>query len=248
MLEDYDGVFKQKRPVPVAPFCVSTYVSIAATCPSTCPFIDGGGCYVETGFTKRSAADMDAIAHENYMSGLDVIREEARLIRWLFAGGPVPQDGARGGRDLRLHVGGDCGTATGARLLAREAETWRLRGGGSVWTFTHHWRRVKRAAWGRVSVLASVEHGSDFAAARAQGYAPAIVLPAFSSERAFTVPGGGTTKVIPCPAETRGTTCVECRLCLDRDLLAMNAAIGFSVHGAGAVAAREKLVQIGRSR
>ena len=38
-------------------------------------------------------------------------------------------------------------------------------------------------------------------------------------------------KVVPCPAEDGKTTCVECRLCLDRDLTRLGVAIGFAAHG-----------------
>ena len=178
----------------------------------------------------------------------DVIAEEVRLIDRLWRGdragvrwpGRVPQDGARGGRDLRLHVGGDCGNTGGARQLAGAARRWRKRGGGSVWTFSHLWRQVPRSAWGGISVLASVESVKDIAKARKRGYAAALVVDEHLSDKAYWK---GKEKIIPCPAETRGATCATCRLCLDRDLLKMGVSIGFAVYGPGATQA---LVQIGK--
>ena len=221
-----------KRPMPRAPFCSSTYVSIAATCPESCEF-KGKGCYVTEGFTGATSRRLDAAALG--LSADDVTALEAEAIHRSFAHRRrIPQDGARGGRDLRLHVGGDVGSALGASMLAGAAMGWRMRGGGSVWTYTHAWRIVPREAWGpAVSVLASCETLEDTRLARAAGYAPALTLSRFPSERAFRPKGGASLRIIPCPAETRGMTCVECRLCIDRDLAGMGVAIGFAMHGRG---------------
>lgn len=141
---------------------------------------------------------------------------------------------ARSGR-RRLHPGG--------QLLAGAARRWRDRGGGAVWSFTHIWREVPREAWGAISVLASVEQPEDIQAARAVGYAAAIVVDKFPSDEAFFLPRS-ITKIVPCPAETRDKTCVECRLCLDADTLARrNIAIAFEAHGPTARRVREALVQ-----
>lgn len=230
---------KRLRPMPRAPFCSSTYVSIAATCPESCEF-KGSGCYVTEGFTGRAARRLDAAALG--LSADDVTALEAEAIHRAFFRRRIPQDGARGGRDLRLHVGGDVGSALGASMLGGAAMSWRMRGGGSVWTYTHAWRHVPREAWGpAVSVLASCETLEDTRAARAAGYAPALTLGQFPSDRAFRPKGGASLRIIPCPAETRGSTCVDCRLCIDRDLASMGVAIGFAVHGKGAEKARRRL-------
>lgn len=225
------------RPVPLAPFCSSTYVSIAKTCPSSCTF-KSDGCYVTEGFTGVAAKRLDLAARN--LSGDEVIRQEAALISRAFYGGRVPQDGARGGRDLRLHVGGDVSSELGARMLAGAAIAWKLRGGGDCWSYTHAWREVLRSAWGpAISVLASVESASDADFAMRSGYAAAIVVPAFPSKKAFSLKG---IKVIPCPAETAGTTCVQCRLCFDdRKLLERESAIGFAAHGRQAERIRRRL-------
>ncbi|NUQ78588.1 MAG: hypothetical protein HUU21_34095, partial [Polyangiaceae bacterium] len=88
-----------------------------------------------------------------------------------------------------------------------------------------------------------VEQPEDIPAARAAGYAAAIVVDKFPSDKAFPLPRSNA-KLVPCPAETRGKTCVECRLCLDADKLASrNVAIAFEAHGPIARRAREALVQ-----
>ena len=228
------------RPQARGPFVSTTDASIAATCSSACPF-KGSGCFAQGGLTQFTAKRLDEAARG--LTADQVIAEEVRLIDSAFNSGRVPQDGARGGRDLRLHVGGDIGSTLGAQLLAGAAGRWRDRGGGAVWSFTHTWRDVPREAWGPISVLASVERPEDIAAARAAGYAAAIVVDKFPSDKAFSVPGSNT-KIIPCPAETRGKTCVECRLCLDADkLLKRNVAIAFQAHGPTARLAREVLAR-----
>lgn len=221
------------------PYVASTLVSIQATCPDTCVFkgtpTAPGGCYVDAGFTRIAMQKLDGAAWG--LASLDVVKEEVRQIDDAFDGGPVPQDGARGGRDLRLHVGGDVEAPEGARLLALAARRWRARGGGTVWTYTHAWREVPRSAWGEsIAVLASVEEAEDIPAARRRGYAAALVVERFpEGGKAFLI---GRTRVVPCPAETRRTTCVECRLCLDRDLHSMKVAISFKLHGQHQAVAR----------
>jgi len=225
---------------PSPPFVAVTNASIAATCGTACPFKDAG-CYAQAGITRFVARRLDAAAAG--LTAGQVIAQEVTLIDRSFRGGRVPQDGAKGGRDLRLHVGGDVGSAAGAQMLADAAERWEQRGGGRVWTMSHAWRDVPREAWGPIAVLASVEHPVDIEVARARSYAAAIVVDRFPSARAFHLPGS-TARIVPCPAElvdSAGkprTTCVQCRLCLDRDLLALNIAIAFEVHGPGSKKAR----------
>ncbi len=109
-------------------------------------------------------------------------------------------------------------------------------------------REVPRGAWHKITVLASVERPQDIEHARARAYAAAIVVERFPSARAFRLPGS-TARIVPCPAELvdsagkRRTTCVQCRLCLDRDLLALNIAIAFEVHGPGSRKARTAIAR-----
>jgi hypothetical protein len=115
-------------------------------------------------------------------------------------------------------------------------------GGGRVWTYTHSWRRIPAHAFWPISTLASCETPDQVKAARRRGYAPALVVEKFpKGKRPFVVAG---TKFIPCPAETIGKTCVECRLCLDADLRGMGAGIAFQVHGDHAAQATRALVPL----
>jgi hypothetical protein len=235
----------RKRPIPIGPYCSATYVTIQATCPSTCRFKAGNGCFAESGITGKTVMSLDIEARERTMTALDVARMEAMAMDEAFHGGPVPQDGGRDGkrgRDLRLHISGDVGDEECALILARAADRWHVRGGGVVWAYTHRWREIPRAAWGRIAVLASCETPEDVTAAIARGYAVALVVRDFNGgRRAYSVPAM-STRIMPCPAETGDTSCVRCRACFDPvKLRALNLAIGFSAHGRDGAKARTRL-------
>jgi hypothetical protein len=138
-------------------------------------------------------------------------------------------DALRGRKPLRLHVVGDCRTRKAARIVSAAARRYRARSGKAVWTYTHAWRKVPRADWGNVSVLASCETTAEAKDAMQRGYAAAIVVPEFKEERAYLE---GDVKVLPCPNQTRGAQCSACRLCMGAERLREAAlVIAFAVHG-----------------
>lgn len=201
----------------------STYASIKHTCPDTCSLKDKG-CYAQTSFVGMTNFRMQRRAKGE--SALDVARSEARAIDEAYKGKSVPQ-----GRALRLHVAGDSRTIKGTRLLDKAIARWKERGGGECWSYTHAWRHVPRAVWSNVSILASVENAADVQAARAQGYAPAIVVSEHASDKAYQVDGSDVT-FIPCPSQTRGVGCTDCQLCWKADwLFETNRGIAFAAHG-----------------
>lgn len=196
---------------------ISTTHASQATCPRTCPLY-GAGCYAEYGYQAMTTWRLN---ERRWVDPEVIARQEARAI-----------DGLSGERDLRLHVVGDCTTNGGAVEVSRAAERYRQRGGREVWTYTHAWRDVCRVCWGRVSVLANCESVADVREASRRGYATAMVVPEFESESAYEVAGG--VKVIPCPAQTRGVKCVDCRLCMDDERLhAAGLTIAFEAHSQG---------------
>jgi hypothetical protein len=199
----------------------ATYASIASTCPTSCS-LKGEGCYAQSGnvaFTVRRL-DKDGASPE------DAALYEASLL-----------DAAKTreiqGLPLRLHVSGDARTPVAAELLSRAAERWMARGGGPVWSYTHAWRDVPRDAWGaKVAIFASVQSTAEGAEARAAGYVPAVVVERHPVDGRAHEENG--VKYIPCPSQTRGKSCVECRLCFDTDALASRGAgISFAAHGSG---------------
>lgn len=214
----------------------ATYASIEATCPKACPF-KGEGCYAQMGYVAITTNKLDRGA-EN-LTAYQVAKVEADAINNSYNGGPVPA-----GRDLRIHVAGDARSSGCAKLIAKAVDRWKARGGNKVWSYTHAWRLVPRSAWGQVSILASVESVKDVKAARAQGYAPAIVVPEHPGDKAFYLEGS-KTKWIPCPAQTRNIGCTDCRLCFNADgLLKRNSGIAFAAHGAGSAKAKRQLPMV----
>lgn len=227
---------RRKRPLQTAPFVAATYVSISKTCPSSCVFKDAG-CFAQNGFIRRFTRPLDLQAAEAGLDGLQVARNEAKLIDASFGGGPVPQDGARGGRDLRLHVGGDVASTAAAAVLAEAVNRWHARGGGEVWTYTHRWREIPVATWGRIHIWASTETAAEAVEATRLGYRASITLPVGSytgGKKQLIAESSGASgavvSVLPCPWEERRIPCNRCRLCL-RPRLPGNPVIGFSVHG-----------------
>lgn len=201
----------------------ATYASIKHTCPSSCPLKDEG-CYAQTSFVGMINLRMQRRAKGK--SAIDVARSEAKAIDNSYNGGPVPQ-----GRALRLHVAGDSRTLLGTRIINKAIKRWKNRGGGSVWSYTHAWKHIPREEWSNASVLASIQNTSEVEAARAQGYAPAIVVDYHKSDKAYQL-AGSDTKFIPCPNQTRGVGCSDCKLCFNADrLFATNMGIAFAAHG-----------------
>lgn len=228
----------RKRNEPIGPRCSSTYTSIHATCPSGCPW-KGNGCYAQEGAANWFMQRMDTRAREDEVDGLAVTQEEADLIRNAWAT-TVAQDGARGGRDLRLHVGGDVSCADGATLLAAAVDSWYSKGGGAAWTFTKRWEEIPYYHWGEIQTLASVVSHEEIEHAIERGYTPAMVVPRHEHRRAYR---SGALRVIPCVAQTHDRTCIECRLCLDATL-PRGTVIAFEAHGPGEHHVRKALTQL----
>lgn len=198
---------------------VSTTMASQASCDPTCPFRKSG-CYAESGPQGIHTARLNKAEADH--SPEAIAKAEAEAI-----------DGLSGQRDLRLHVVGDCSTTATARIVAEAAERHTAKAGKSVWTYTHSWRTVERKAWGKVSVLASVETVDDARKAMARGFAAAMVVESFGTTKA--APLADDVKGIPCPAQTRDdVTCQRCQLCWkDGALLDRRAVILFAAHGSG---------------
>lgn len=210
----------------------TTYLPINKTCSNDCP-LKNKVCYAQTGFVGIHNWRLEKSAKRK--SHDKVVGEEARAIRSSFNGKQI------NGIPLRLHVSGDCRTAKGAARLNSAASNYVMRGGGRVYTYTHSWRNLMRSRWGKnISVLASIENVDEAKKARKNGYASALVVPSFPSDKAFYIKG---EKFIPCPNQTRGISCASCKLCFDADkLLKIGANISFSAHGSR----KENLVQISK--
>ena len=220
------------------------------TCPHTCAFHPDkkGGCYASGGnFNFPSVTGNIEKAVDRMRPDLsEIARQEANEIDNIF------QRDAHG-IPLRIHVKGDAKTPQYASLLGEASARYRARNGGPVWAYTHAWRDVPRSAWGpAVSVLASLESDAQVHEARAQGYAPAVVIEAKvfeerTREGINNWKGESGITWLACPAQTNeyneesgtGRQCYNknpknaCTLCFRADRLFENGyGICFSAHGA----------------
>ncbi len=199
----------------------ATYLS-QSSCPQTCPFLDNG-CYAELGNTGIHTKRLN---QSPATSPVALATAEAQAIRRGIAGPELPPDQA-----LRLHVVGDATTPAAVRVLTGALAHWLH---GPIWTYTHAWRSVARRFWQNISTLASCEDLSGAVAAMKRGYAAAMVVVAHRGPKAYTIQTRtyGTVRVIPCPNQTLGKTCRECKLCWrDTWLHQTSTIIAFAAHG-----------------
>jgi hypothetical protein len=207
----------------------ATYVTQAA-CPRSCPLLEHG-CYAEGGRVGKITRQLNNYAREAGATLTEIAQAEADAI-----------DGLKGVRPLRLRVVGDSTSNSLVRPVAAAASRYRKRGGGPVWAYTHGHREVDREAWGPdISVLASCETPEDVKKAHERGYATAVVVPEFKQATLWEEDG---VKYLPCPNQTRGRKCTECRLCWnDKRLHKEGISIAFSAHGNRTRMAKETVLR-----
>ena len=195
---------------------VSATYAAQPSCPPSCPFLKNG-CYGESGRVGIHTARLNKSAKNS--DSVEVAKAEAAAI-----------DGLTGLMDLRVHVVGGCKTEKEAKIVGSAAARFmKRRRKTDAWTYAHAWKTIKRAAWGVMSVLASCHTKDEVKQAMAKGYAASITT-AKMPEKAYTEDG---ITYIPCLEQTKGITCVECRLCLDdKKLLKKKIVIVFELHTA----------------
>jgi hypothetical protein len=140
-----------------------------------------------------------------------------------------------GKRKLRVHVVGDAATADMARIVSAAMLCHEKKHGKASWTYTHAWRTVPVTAWQGAKVLASCDNVTQVAAARAKGYATAVIVPPHPTNKIYTI---GYEKILPCPAQfvthERGriVTCESCTICQRPDFLRQKLlSVGFQPDG-----------------
>jgi len=213
---------------------VSATMTSQASCPRYCPFIESG-CYAMTGPQGWQTAKLN---RSTVTDPVEIAKAEAAAIGTLSAARP-----------LRLHVVGDCTSNETARILADAVCQYKRRGKRNhgvepaTWTYSHSWPDIGRRSFGPISVLASCESARQVQTARKKGYAAALVVDYFRSDKAYTVDG---VKVVPCPQQTgRSENCMSCKLCWnDGRLRKIGVTIGFRAHGNQANSVRKQLIQI----
>ena len=205
-----------------------TYVS-QGSCPSSCVFM-GNGCYAEDG-PMSWAATSKVNGSGAGLTTTQLATEEARLIGELSGHYP-----------LRVHVVGDCADDTSASIVGEAMASYTRDHDQWAWTYTHAWREVSRVSWGvGANVLASCETAAQVREAWGRGYAAVLVVGEFPSKKRYLV---DELPVIPCPEQTTGVKCIDCRLCSREEVLRGRAVIGFAAHGVRAGKVRETIANI----
>lgn len=197
---------------------ISNTFSSQAGCSTACEHFHNG-CYTEHGTSWFVTRRVNA---SPVRDPLEIAKAEAALI-----------DKLPGDVDLRLNEVGDCATEEGARHRSSSCVRMEQRSpnGSKAFGYTHAWRTVPVEAHQGISILASCESAEDVKLAHARGYATAIVVPEFKSEKAYEIDG---IRILPCPNETRGIQCIKCRLCMQAGhLRERGLTIGFTPHGSG---------------
>lgn len=155
---------------------------------------------------------------------------------------------AKPGSLVRFHVAGEWIDSSHVKRVLRVVKSKTLK----AWAYTHKWRRFKATSFKGLSILASCDTVPDAVQAWIKGYAPALVVAKFESDKAYDLKYANGSdsgmRGIPCPAQTKKRTCEECKLCLKTEWLhATQQVILFEAHGSRANKLANKLIQIGAS-
>lgn len=206
----------------VGPIPVTT--SSKETCPSTCPFNNGGGCYAASGplaihWSKVTKGERGGTIKElcHQVAGLP----QGQLWRHNQAG-DLP------GVDGKIH-------AAELRALVKANK------GKRGFTYTHkpmtmpNMKLVKEANDGGFTINLSANNMSHADELAALNVGPVVVVvPEDHPQTSFTAEG---RKVVVCPEQTHGTSCVDCRLCASTR---NGIIIGFRAHGSS----RKRMIHI----
>jgi len=194
---------------------MSTTYASQGSCPHSCPFRGTRACYGIHGPLGIQWMKLN----NKTTNTVQIAKDESRAI-----------DNLTGKNPLRVHTVGDCANNVAAKIVSAACERHTAKYNQPAYTYTHAWRVVDRASWGKVSVLASCETPKAILEARKRGYAAAIVVQKFKRNSVYLY---GGTRVIPCPKQTGKTeSCQTCKLCMNADRLHKTRySIAFHIHG-----------------
>lgn len=193
------------------------------TCPDECPLY-GKGCYAKGRIF--AIPERHGVVDE---TGYDAVLDLART---------MPQGGI-----FRANVSGDVLKSDGTLdqgYVDSLSYVAKKRQDTNVFSYTHAWRRpdVTPDMAPGVTFNASTESAEGIEEAVAAGW-PTVV----------TDPGGAQTligqtiagrKVVQCPAQTKGLTCEQCRLCARPE---RKSTVAFVVHGSGKNIAAKQVME-----
>ena len=219
----------------LGPTVATTTLPIRSTCPTTCMHHpdNEATCYAYQGPMMWHQRRLE----KEGLSEWEIVNLEYAQVN------TIPN-----GRLTRLHVAGEWVNAMHIKSVAKAVKKRALK----AWSYTHKWRSFKAATFKGISILASCETAAETARAWVRGYAAALVVVKFDSDRAYELcysDGSGSGMVgIPCPYQTKKIPCEDCKLCLKGEWLhSQRKVILFEAHGARGRKLGEKLIQIGET-
>jgi hypothetical protein len=188
------------------------------TCPTSCPLM-AAGCYARGRIFGIPAR-------------LGVVDEDGEYSAVRALAGPAGTKGAlpQGGL-MRANVSGDVLNETGELDTGYAAALSHIateRPDADVFTYTHAWRKLQPDLAPGVTVNASCESAADLEEAAAAGWPTVVTDPGDESTLIGQTVAG--RKVVQCPAQTKGLTCDQCRLCARPQ---RRSTVAFVVHGSG---------------
>ena len=216
---------------------IATIRSSSNSCPSTCPFNNGGGCYAASGpealWWKR-LDESEKPEHQGWIGLSDQFRA-AKL---------------KPGTLLRLNTAGDlpCLPTTG-EILGNVVDLMRaIFENHKVvpFTYTHHRQTehnlavVDRQNKAGFTVNLSCDSEERASMMHRRGFPSVVVVPADDTRTSWHDADG--VRFVTCPAQTGDTTCDRCRLCTKADRAAV---VAFRAHGAKRRSVTERLAVAG---
>jgi hypothetical protein len=216
---DFFHLTAKSSNVKTGPIAVTT--SSAGTCPSTCPFNNGGGCYAASGPLKLH---------------WDKVTKGERGGDWLHLQSAIAKAKLQPGSLLRHNQAGDLphdhGTlkATTIGYLRAIFSAAKLR----AFTYTHHVQTeynlqvVADCNASGFTVNLSCDSETQAAKRHAEGFPSVCVVPSGDQRRSWELDG---VKFQTCPAQLKdGITCATCQLCTKAD---RSCVVAFRAHGSG---------------
>lgn len=202
---------------------IATIRSSSDTCPSTCPFNNGGGCYAAGGPEAIHWKRLDQSTkpeHQGWIGLSDQFRA-AKL---------------KPGTLLRLNTAGDLPhlPATG-EILGNVVDLMRgIFENHKVvpFTYTHHRQTehnlavIDRQNQSGFTVNLSCDTEERASMMHQRGFPAVVVVPADDTRNGWTDQDG--TRFVTCPAQTGEATCDRCRLCAKSD---RSVVVAFRAHG-----------------
>jgi hypothetical protein len=213
--------------IKTGPIAVTT--SSAGTCPSTCPFNNGGGCYAASGPLKLH---WDKVTKGE--RGGDFLHLQDAIMAAKLPAGSL----------LRHNQAGDLPHFSGVlnwpliRNLYTIFSAAKLR----AFTYTHHVQTeynlqvVRDCNAQGFTVNLSCDSQTQAAMRHQEGYPSVCVVSASDSRKAWELDG---VKFQTCPAQLRdGINCASCQLCSHAD---RSCVVAFRAHGTGARKVSERV-------